>query len=67
VTFNDQTGNFIGVFLGPEAQERLVAIIGNGTSGQGWATIPANSRVSLRSMTSDPITFGLLNVIVVSI
>jgi hypothetical protein len=67
VTFNDNTGDFIGVYIGLQGYEQLVAIIGNGTSGQGWASIPANSRISLRSMTSNPITQGLLNIVVVSI
>jgi|SRR5580698_1777602 hypothetical protein len=67
VSFNDQTGNFIGVYVGNIGQEVLIAIIGNGTSGLGWGTIPANSRISIKSMTSNPITLGLLNIIVVSI
>lgn len=67
VAFNDNTGDFIGVYIGPEGQESILCIIGNGTSGQAWATIPANSRISLRSMINDPVTNGLLNVVVVSI
>lgn len=67
VTFNDNTGDFIGVYLGPAGHERILCIIGNGLSGQAWGTVPANSRVSIRSMTSNPITLGLLNVVVVSI
>lgn len=67
VTFNDNTGDFIGVFMGPSGFEQLICIIGNGLSGQGWAHIPANSRISIRSMTARPITQGLLNVVVVSI
>lgn len=67
VTFNDSTGNFIGVYKGTAGHETLLCIIGNGTSGQAWASIPAQSRISLRSMISAPVTYGLLNVIVVSI
>lgn len=67
VTFNDQTGDFIGVYLGIAGSEKLIAIIGNGISGIGWGVIPANSRISIRSMTSTPITYGLLNLIAVSI
>lgn len=67
VTFNDSTGDFIGVYIGSIGFERLLCIIGNGLSGIGWAPIPANSRISLRSMTASQVSFGLLSVVVVSI
>lgn len=67
VSFNDQTGNFIGVFLGAEGSEILLNIIGNGISGVGWGRIPPNSRISIRSMTAEPIVFGLLGIIAVTI
>jgi len=67
VTFNDTTGDFIGVYKGPPGAEVLLCVVGNGTSGLNWGTIPANSRISLRSMTSKSITEGLLNVVVVSV
>lgn len=67
VTFNDNTGNFIGVYVGAQSQEALLCIIGNGLSGQAWGHVPANSRISLRSMTASAVTNGLLNVVVVSI
>lgn len=67
VVFNDRTGDFIGVYVGPVGLERLICVIGNGVSGQGWGPITAHSRISLRSMTVDEITNGLLNVVVVSV
>lgn len=67
VTFNDQTGDFIGVYVGVEGQEKMLCIIGNGLSGIGWGPIPANSRISLKSMTANTVSFGLLSVVVVSI
>lgn len=67
VTFNDSTDGFIGVYMGDPGFETLLCIIGNGLSGQAWATIPAWSRISLRSMMSPEINNGLLNVVVVSI
>lgn len=67
VSFNDQTGDFIGVYLGNSGREVLFNIIGNGISGIGWGHLPPHSRLSLRSMTNQPITLGLLNVIAVTI
>lgn len=56
----DTTGDFVGVFLGPIGQERLLCIIGNGLTSRSWGVFPAHARVSLRSMTSSPITSGKL-------
>ena len=67
VIFNDSTGDFIGVYVGAQGQEQLICIIGNGLSGMNWGPIPANSRVSLKSMTGNQITYGLLSVVVVSV
>lgn len=67
VTFNDRTGDFVGIFIGEPTFEKLICIIGNGLSGIGWGPIPANSRVSIRSMTAESITLGLLSVVVVTI
>lgn len=67
VTFNDSTDAFIGVYMGAPSLETLICIIGNGLSGQAWGVIPAESRISIRSMTAAAITNGLLNVVVVSI
>lgn len=67
VVFNDSTGAFIGVYLGRPSFETLICIVGNGISGQAWGCIPANSRISLRSMTNSAINFGLISVVVVTI
>lgn len=58
----DTTGDFIGVYLGPAGQETLLCIIGNGETNRAWAVAHANVRVSLRSMTSTPITNGSLTI-----
>lgn len=60
IDFIDTTGQFIGVYIGPEGEERLVCIIGNGLNGRAWAVFAANSRVSIRSMNADEITQGTL-------
>lgn len=60
VDFIDTTGEFIGVYLGASGQEKLLCVVGNGQSGRSWGVFAAHSRVSLRSMTSSPITNGTL-------
>lgn len=67
VTFNDSTGNFVGVYVGDPDEEQLLCIVGNGLSGLAWGSVKANSRISIRSMTNSPVTFGLISVIVVSV
>lgn len=67
VTFNDRTGDFIGIYVGDTGFESLICIIGNGLSGLGWGPIPANSRISIRGMTNTATSFGLLSVVVVTI
>lgn len=66
VAYNDRTGDFIGVYIGNPGIETLCCIIGNGISGVSWGKIPANSRISLGSMSTSPITFGFIQATVVS-
>lgn len=66
VQYLDSTGAFIGVYMGPPGLEKLLCVVGNGTEGQNWARIPANSRISILSMTV-PITVGLFHAAIVSI
>lgn len=67
VDFIDTSGDFIGVYLGVAASETLLCIIGGGV-GCGWAfgVFAAHSRVSLRSMTTTPITAGKLTLTLMS-
>lgn len=67
INYNDTTGEFIGVYIGLPNQEILVCIIGNGLSSQAWGKFPAYSRVSIKSVKNTPITFGLLQGVIVSI
>ncbi len=60
IDYQDSTGDFIGVYLGPEGNETLLCIIGNGLSGRAWGVFAAHSRVSIRSMTASAITSGKL-------
>lgn len=60
VDYIDTTGDFIGVYQGAAGQEVLVCIIGNGLSDRAYGVITALQRVSLRSMTTTPITSGNL-------
>lgn len=60
IQFADSTGDWIGVYTGAVGQEVLRTIIGNGLSQIVPVVIPAQSRVSLRSMTASPITNGNL-------
>lgn len=61
IDYMDTTGDFIGVYLGIAGSERLLCIIGNGQTKRAWGVFPANSRVSLRSMTANPITSGTVS------
>lgn len=60
IDYIDTTGDFIGVYIGVLGQEQLLCIIGNGLNWRGWGLFPAHSRVSLRSMTANPIIAGTL-------
>lgn len=60
IDYLDTTGDFIGVFLGPIGQEKLLCIIGNGQTSRAWGVFPAHSRVSLRSMLAASITNGTI-------
>jgi len=66
VDYLDTTGEFIGVYLGSVGQEKLLCIIGNGQTSRAWGVFPADSRVSLRSMTSASITNGTLSLSLMS-
>lgn len=61
--FQDSTGDAVGVYTGVSGSEVLRTIIGNGTSDTVPCVISALSRVSLRSMTSSPITNGELTIV----
>lgn len=60
IHYNDSTGDFVGVYFGAVGAEKLACIIGNGQTSTAWGTIPARSRVSIRSMTTSQITSGKL-------
>ncbi len=60
IDYIDTTSEFIGVYLGPAGQEKLLCVIGNGLSGRSWGVFAAHSRVSLRSMTARAITNGTI-------
>lgn len=58
ISWQDTTGDYIGVFTGVSGFEVLRTIIGGGVISAVPVVIAANSRVSLRSMTASPITNG---------
>lgn len=60
VDFMDTTGDQIGVYRGAPGSEILVGILGNGLTGTMYGIFSAHCRVSIRSMTSTPITNGKL-------
>jgi hypothetical protein len=62
IQYIDTTGDYIGVYTGVAGQEVIRTIIGGGLVSQTPVVIAHNSRVSLRSMTSSPITFGKLTI-----
>jgi len=58
VQWIDTTGDYIGLYTGAVGHEVLRTIIGGGVVTMTPVVIAAHSRVSLRSMTSSPITNG---------
>lgn len=60
IYYTDTTGDFIGVYTGSAGNEILSCIIGGGLTSTTPVVIPANARVSLRSITASPITNGQL-------
>lgn len=60
IFFIDTTGDFIGVFIGTVGSEQQKCIVGGGQTNTISCLIPLGSRVSLRSVTSMPITNGTL-------
>ncbi len=62
VQYIDSTGDWIGLYTGSVGNEVLRCIIGGGLSLTVPVVIAHNSRVSLRSMTTSPITNGRLTI-----
>lgn len=62
IDYIDTTGDYIGVYVGDVGAEVLKVIIGGGLVSSVNVVIPANSRVSLRSMTASTITYGKLTI-----
>jgi hypothetical protein len=60
IDYQDTSGDPIGVYLGPVGQEVLLCIIGNGQNGCSMGVFPALCRVSVRSLSTTPITNGTL-------
>lgn len=60
IDYIDTSGDYIGVYTGAIGLEILRCIIGGGLVSSTNVVIAAHSRVSLRSMTAAPITYGKL-------
>jgi len=60
LSYIDSTGDYIGVYIGPAGSETLVCVIGGGVASIVPAVFAARTRISLRSMTTVPITTGYL-------
>lgn len=60
IQYIDTTGDYIGVYTGSVGNEVLRCIVGGGLVSETPVVIAHNSRVSLRSMTAAPITYGKL-------
>jgi len=60
ISWQDTTGDYIGVYTGAAGSEVLKVIIGGGVVSAVPVVIAAHSRVSLRSMTNTSITNGQL-------
>ena len=60
VAYIDTTGDYIGIYIGASGYETLRCIVGGGLTNNAEAYFPAHCRVSLRSMSSNPITNGYL-------
>jgi len=62
INWNDTSSDYIGVYVGAVGHEVLVCIIGGGVVSDIPVVIPAQSRVSLRSMSTTAITNGSLSI-----
>jgi hypothetical protein len=60
IDYADNTGDFIGVYLGASGQEVLKCVIGGGYISRTQVVIPPQSRVSLRAMAASSITNGMI-------
>lgn len=63
IDYIDNTGDYIGVYLGPIGHETLLTIIGGGAITRAYCVVAAQTRVSLRSITSSAITNGNLSLV----
>lgn len=63
IDYIDSTGDYIGVYVGASGHEQLITILGGGAITRAYVVIHANARVSLRSITSSPITNGYLSLV----
>lgn len=61
IDYQDTSGDYIGVYTGTIGSERLVSIIGGGTTTRAYVVIAAHSRVSFRSLTASSITNGYVS------
>lgn len=61
IDYIDTTGDYIGVYQGAVGQEVLKCIVGGGLVSRAWVVLTANSRISLRSISSTAITNGNLS------
>lgn len=60
ISFIDNTGALVGVYVGAVGFEELICVIGSGISGVGYGEFPRHSRVSVRSMINAAVTAGTL-------
>jgi len=68
IIFSDNTGQFIGVYIGAAGFEQLLCIIGNGVTSVApvFSRFPPHTRVSLRAMANHPISEGLMTAALVT-
>ena len=60
IFYKDNTGAFIGVYVGESGKEQLKCVIGNGDTGTGYAVFPKGCRISLKSLADADVTSGTL-------
>lgn len=60
IQYIDSTGDYIGVYLGPDGEETLLCVVGGGQTSIVPAVVAARTRVSVRSITNTAVTNGKL-------
>lgn len=66
MSYIDDTGVLIGVYVGEIGEETLVCVVGGGQRGVSGGVIPMESRVSLRAIKDQAVVGGTFHGVLVT-